>query len=395
MNSHGEAPGAQLPYANNAYARTVFKRLLACACALAALLCVSCAPSGSAESSASSRQMSVQSASSSTMSAEEQEAVRAQEDAAARAKAEEAARADAEAREAAEEQARAEEEARKAAEEAARAAEEQARAEEEARKAAEEEARAEEERQASQEASEQPAEGEGQTAEQPAEGEQEQTEQPAEQHIEGEGGESGGAEGGSDNSGGISVEEARAALNLSEDYRDSFVHGPKGAEFQKYIMLHDTEGDGDAAGVVNYWDSSGAGVASHFIVNKDGSIVQCVAMDSITHHAGFGDAGHNASFGTEDESRDDKVGTVPIGDWAPDYGMNSYSIGIEMVHVGGSGYYPEEQLAALDKLIAYIDAYYGFQSTIIDHKAWRSGNSDTSPEFAGYLANYQDHRTHA
>ena len=185
-----------------------------------------------------------------------------------------------------------------------------------------------------------------------------------------------------------------ANLNLSEDYRSSFVHGDKGANNQKYIMLHDTEGTGDANGVINYWDSSGQGVAAHFVVNTDGSVVQCVPLDKITHHAGFGDAGHNAQYGVEDESRDDKVGTVPIGDWAPDYGMNSYSIGIEMVHVGGSGYYPEEQLNAVDSLIAYIDSYYGFQSTIIDHKAWRSGNSDTSPEFAEYLANYQDHRTH-
>ena len=159
-------------------------------------------------------------------------------------------------------------------------------------------------------------------------------------------------------------------------------------------MLHDTEGTGDAYSVINYWDGSGQGVAAHFVINTDGSVVQCVPLDKITHHAGFGDAGHNAQYGVEDESRDDKVGTVPIGDWAPDYGMNSYSVGIEMVHVGGSGYYPEEQLNALDALIAYIDSYYGFESTIIDHKAWRSGNSDTSPEFAGYLANYQDHRTH-
>ena len=93
-------------------------------------------------------------------------------------------------------------------------------------------------------------------------------------------------------------------------------------------------------------------------------------------------------------SRDDRLGTVPIGSWAPDYGMNSYSIGIEMVHVGGSGYYPEAQLQALDTVIAYIDAYYGFQSTIIDHKAWRAGNSDTSPEFADYLVNYQNYRSY-
>ncbi|MBQ9067477.1 MAG: N-acetylmuramoyl-L-alanine amidase, partial [Eggerthellaceae bacterium] len=185
-----------------------------------------------------------------------------------------------------------------------------------------------------------------------------------------------------------------ANLSIAEDYRASFVHGDKGAQYQKYIVLHDTESEADAYSVIGYWDGNGAGVAAHFVVNKDGSVVQCVPMDKITHHAGFGDTGHNASFGVEDESRDDKVGTTPIGDWAADYGMNSYSIGIEMVHVGGSGYYPEEQLQAVDALIAYIDSYYGFQSTIIDHKEWRSGNSDTSPEFAGYLANYQDHRTH-
>ena len=190
------------------------------------------------------------------------------------------------------------------------------------------------------------------------------------------------------------VDEARAALRISEDYRESFVHGDKPAEFQKYIVLHDTEGDDEATGVIDYWDGSGSGVASHFVVNKDGSIVQCVPVDKIAHHAGFGDAGHNEQYGIVEDGRDDMVGTMPIGDWAPDYGMNAWSIGIEMVHVGDGGDYPEEQLKGLDALIAYLDVYYGFESQIIDHKAWRTGNSDTSPEFAGYLANYQDHRTH-
>ena len=188
--------------------------------------------------------------------------------------------------------------------------------------------------------------------------------------------------------------DLRAALNLAEDYRASFVHGEKPAEYQKYIVLHDTEGDGEASSVINYWDGNGAGVAAHFVINKDGTIVQCVPLDKITHHAGYGNAGHNELYGIVEDGRDDMVGSVPIGDWAPDYGMNAWSIGIEMVHVGGSGGYPEEQLEALDSLIAYIDNYYGFESAIIDHKAWRSGNSDTSPEFAEYLANYQDHRKH-
>lgn len=185
-----------------------------------------------------------------------------------------------------------------------------------------------------------------------------------------------------------------AKLDITSDYRDEFIHGEKSSEYQKYIVLHDTESESTAEGVVDYWDSNNAGIAAHFVINKDGTIVQCVPLDAIAHHAGFGDTGHNASYGVEDESRDDKKGTTSIGSWASDYGMNSYSVGIEMVHVGGSGDYPKAQLEALDTLIAYIDAHYGFESTIIDHKAWRSGNSDTSSEFASYLANYQDHRSY-
>lgn len=188
--------------------------------------------------------------------------------------------------------------------------------------------------------------------------------------------------------------ELRAALDIVEDYRPGFDHGEKGPEHQKYIMLHDTEGESAPQDVVDFWDGNGNLVAAHFVVGKDGSIVQCVPLDRIAHHAGFGDAGHNALFGVEDESRDDKRGVVPIGDWAPDYGMNSHSVGIELVHVGGAGEYPQAQLEALDALIAYIDAYYGFESAVTDHKAWRSGNSDTSPEFAAYLNNYQTTRTH-
>lgn len=190
------------------------------------------------------------------------------------------------------------------------------------------------------------------------------------------------------------ADSLHAVLDISEDYRSSFVHGDKPASCQKYIMLHDTEGSAGASSVIDGWDENGNMVAAHFIVNKDGSIWQCVPLDKITHHAGFGDTGHNESFGVADESRDDKAGTTSIGSDYADYGMNSYSIGIEMVHVGGGEGYPEAQLDALDQLIAYIDAYYGFESEIIDHKAWRTTNSDTSEEFAGYLENYKASRHH-
>ncbi len=182
-------------------------------------------------------------------------------------------------------------------------------------------------------------------------------------------------------------------VDIIQSLRPSLEHGYKGPEHQRYIVLHDTEGGGNAWNIIDGWLSSGSAVASHFIVNRDGSVVQCVSMDQIAHHAGFGDTGHNGYYGISESSRDDRRGTVGIGSWASDYGMNAWSIGIELVHSGNQAY-PEAQLRALDGLIAYIDGYYGFESTIIDHKMWRSGNSDTSPAFAGYLANYRRTRTH-
>ena len=191
-----------------------------------------------------------------------------------------------------------------------------------------------------------------------------------------------------------SAEDLLKELDLVEDYHAEFDHGPKDAEHQRYIVLHDTEGDSGPESVVSWWAGNGNLVAAHFVVGKDGHIVQCVPLDRIAHHAGYGDTGHNELYGITEDGRDDMLGSVPIGPSYADYGMNAWSVGIELVHVGGSGDYPPEQLEALDALIAYIDAYYGFESEIIDHKSWRSGNSDTSAEFTGYYANYQDHRTH-
>lgn len=183
------------------------------------------------------------------------------------------------------------------------------------------------------------------------------------------------------------------AVEIVPDLRPSLSHGPKPAANQRYIVLHDTEGTAGPSEVVDWWDSTGTYVAAHFVVGRDGSVVQCVDLDAIAHHAGYGDAGHNGLFGIAEDGRDDMRGTAPIGSWAPDYAMNAWSVGIELVHTGGQDY-PEAQLEALDALIAHIDGHFGFESTVTDHKAWRTGNSDTSPEFAGYLEHYRTSRTH-
>ena len=196
-----------------------------------------------------------------------------------------------------------------------------------------------------------------------------------------------------------SAADLRGRLDLAEHMYDDLDHGPKPTDCQRYVVLHDTEGGGEPEDVIDWWESNGNLVAAHFVVGKDGHVAQCVPVDRIAHHAGFGDAGHNERFGVTDGSRDDRRGTSPIGSEHPDYGMNSYSIGIEMVHVGGEGDYPASQLEEVDALLAWLDALYaekGLEDAgqIIDHKTWRTGNSDTSAEFAGYLANYRDRRTH-
>jgi hypothetical protein len=191
-----------------------------------------------------------------------------------------------------------------------------------------------------------------------------------------------------------SASELYKELGVVKDYRKEFVHGNKSYKYQKYIMLHDTEGDGEPRSVINYWDGNNQYVAAHFVIGKNGSVHQCVPLDKIAHHAGFGNIGHNKRFGVRSESRDDKRGTRSIGSAHPDYGMNSYSIGIELVHVGGRGGYPKAQLKALDKLIRYIDTYYGFESKIISHNEWRVSNSDMSKEFASYLKNYKKGRSY-
>jgi hypothetical protein len=196
------------------------------------------------------------------------------------------------------------------------------------------------------------------------------------------------------------AEQLRAELGIAEDIRPSLDHGPKPAVNQRYIVLHDTEGSAGPEEVISWWDGNGNLVAAHFAIGKDGHIAQCVPIDRIAHHAGYGDVGHNELYGISEDGRDDMLGSVAIGSSYPDYAMNAWSIGIELVHVGGEGPYPAEQLAALDQLIAYLDAAFadapsGNAGSIVDHKAWRSGNSDTSWEFAPYLASYQQRRSHS
>ena len=178
------------------------------------------------------------------------------------------------------------------------------------------------------------------------------------------------------------------------NYSSKFLHGKFGKNDVKWIVLHDTELEASPEDTAKSWMSTNDGyVAAHFVVGRDGTIVQCVPLDTIAHHAGSGDEGNDDKFDVKG-GNDDKVGAV-MADGYPCYGMNGHSIGIELCHKSDTQKdYPDAQLDALDRLIAYIDETYS-DTQITCHREWRSSNSDTSDEFnSQYLDNYKTTRTH-
>jgi N-acetyl-anhydromuramyl-L-alanine amidase AmpD len=96
------------------------------------------------------------------------------------------------------------------------------------------------------------------------------------------------------------------------------------------IVLHHTAGP-TLGGTVNWFKDTKSQVSAHFVVGKDGSIVQMVNQFERAWHAGASVDG----FGRKD--------------------VNSRSIGIEIVNVGdGKDPYTEPQLRALDNLVEVI-----------------------------------------
>lgn len=136
---------------------------------------------------------------------------------------------------------------------------------------------------------------------------------------------------------------ANLKLDTSTKNDDLCGHGEK--EDFKYIVLHSTEsgthgegsGSEEAKRVISSVNNRGDGVSAHFYVGRDGQVFQHVSENLIAWHAG----GHEEGSG------------VDYSD-VPNENMNAVSIGIEIVHDQGDGAYPEEQLKAVDDLIAYL-----------------------------------------
>ena len=169
--------------------------------------------------------------------------------------------------------------------------------------------------------------------------------------------------------------------NMSIKIVPQMAHGYKSPYYQRCIVMHDTtEYRGFDYWITNWIERGGVG--TQFMVNEQGEIRQYMDMNQICWHVG------GASYSYLDQKYNVVAHKPGAGS-----AMNQCSIGIEIDHVEDGRPYPAAQLDAIDRLIAYIDKYYGFHATILQHKDYKLDNSDCSDEFQGYLRHMQKYRT--
>src|SRR5262249_52760710 len=101
------------------------------------------------------------------------------------------------------------------------------------------------------------------------------------------------------------------------------------------IVIHHTGGKGSAEDVARYLQKPSTKVSAHFIVGKDGIIVQGVPESERAWHAGK----------SEFKGRKD---------------VNTFSIGIELCNLGDDkDPYTDRQYRSLGRLVAYLQDKYG------------------------------------
>ncbi len=109
-----------------------------------------------------------------------------------------------------------------------------------------------------------------------------------------------------------------------------------------YVMIHHTAQD-SLAQTVKTFHSAKAGVSSHYVIGRDGKIVQMVNDLFRGHHAG-------------------------AGKWGNDTDLNSSSIGIELDNNGTTDPWSDAQINALIALLTTLkDTYKIPQANFIGH----------------------------
>lgn len=115
-----------------------------------------------------------------------------------------------------------------------------------------------------------------------------------------------------------------------------------GVRKPNYVMIHHTAQD-SLAQTVKTFHSARAGVSSHYVIGRDGKIVQMVNDLFRGHHAG-------------------------AGKWGNDTDLNSSSIGIELDNNGTTDPWNDAQINALIALLGYLKETYKIpQANFIGH----------------------------
>ncbi len=109
-----------------------------------------------------------------------------------------------------------------------------------------------------------------------------------------------------------------------------------------YVVLHHTAQD-SVAQTIRTFLSSKRDVSAHYIVGRDGSVIQMANDYFRAYHAG-------------------------VGKWGNDTDLNSSSIGIELDNNGTTDPWPEVQIATLIQLLDYLKSTYNIpQANFIAH----------------------------
>jgi len=154
---------------------------------------------------------------------------------------------------------------------------------------------------------------------------------------------------------------------------------------RRFLVVHFTAG-ATGQSSIDYWKQLGNGVCAHFVIERDGSIIQCRPCDRTAGHAGAS------------KWKDPNTGITY-------YGLNSCSIGIELAN-GGDAYpekfssmtpttarhknggpvkqwetYPPAQVAACTALAKVLVARYNLDDVVGHDDIAPSRKSDPGPAF--------------
>jgi hypothetical protein len=165
------------------------------------------------------------------------------------------------------------------------------------------------------------------------------------------------------------VQIAPADANSFINRQDvAYEHGTLPADRVRYVVIQDTNVSADDAdGVASRYAELGVTSMPHFIIDRSGVITQYVPIDRVAHHAGDStvpDANDRFQIGQE---RDDDLRESPA------HAMDAWSVGVALIHEHNDKNYPNAQLNALDRLVAYIDQSVPEEPAIITKGEWTNG----------------------